>query len=129
MVTSGQGQLHGKDVTGQLIKYNIMLAAPEINKNGRGSKMKKELKDLINEIEEARIGDPDLYQLLTDIYCDKLTLEKIYDMLPEFGKHLPFDLILKLNIVATFPVEEIEDNFEISGFDEWYKETYGGTVE
>ena len=55
--------------------------------------------------------------------------EQIYPMFKEIGQHLPFDLILKLNSIAGFPIDEIEYNFAISGFDEWYKEKFGKTAE
>ena len=84
----------------------------------------KKLQDLLKE-------DPQLEDDVQEAFFNILYKRKVNqftEMFEELGKHLPFKLILKLNNIADFPIDEIEYTFEVQGFDTWYKETYGMPV-
>ena len=69
--------------------------------------------------------DP-LFRCLEATQCRK----KLCDMCPELAKYLPKEMVLKINNeLLRYPVSEIKGTFELLGFDEWYKEMYGITVE
>ncbi|MBW8017869.1 MAG: hypothetical protein FVQ82_16995 [Planctomycetes bacterium] len=84
----------------------------------------KMLQDLLKE--DPRLKDDVQEAFFNILYKHKVN--QFAEMFGELGKHLPFELILKLNNIADFPMNEIDYTFGVRGFDIWYKETYGMSV-
>ena len=85
----------------------------------------------IKKIEKVVKEFPELEDYLDDIFSlliDAKGMLQMGDMTEQFGKYLPFELILKLNSIYGFPINEIEYNFGLSGFNKWYRENFGKTV-
>ena len=85
----------------------------------------KMLQDLLNE-------DPTLKDDLQEVFFNflyKHRVNQFVEMFKELGQHLPFELILKLNNISDFPIDEIESNFRVQGFNTWYEKTHVKTVE
>jgi len=72
----------------------------------------------------------ELLKILFLLIKDSLKYRQIADLCLRMVRHMPFDFVLRLNEITEWhEINEIEWEFDIPGFNEWYKNTYHKTVE
>lgn len=94
-------------------------------------KMMEEVKKLVeNEKLNPAVDAEDFLEYLLYLIQDSIKWNTAINYLTDAGPSLPFDAILKLNEIAGWhSIEKIEFEWKALGFNDWYKETYGITVE
>lgn len=93
--------------------------------------MIEEVKQLVEHRDLDTADDAEEFlEYLLYLIKDSIKWHKASNYLIDSGACLPFDVILKLNeITGLYSSEEIEVEWGAPGFNDWYKETYGSTVE
>ena len=90
--------------------------------------MNQYTKALIKEIEDYNF-EPELYDLLAGHFIAKIHNQQLSDLVYKHAKKMPFDMILEFWQALEYPVMDIEEGCNISGFNAWYLKTYDKPVE
>lgn len=72
-------------------------------------------------------------ELLLQLSClieDAIKWSKVFGIIQNTAKRIPYDILLEINEAAQYHgIDEIECEYDVPGFNDWYKKTYGNTVE